>query len=171
MHARNPSLGSPVHSTAKPVGGQSGFGLIEILVTVLILAIGLLGMASLQSVSLQQSTEARNRSQAVFLARDILERARANRNKLSEYSTTTGKAPDCKTNFAIASGSSVSVNDTKEWKNSLACLIPDGNGSVKLDGNMMTVTVTWTPHSGQRDGDPSAAEIDGAGEITVEAEI
>lgn len=171
MHARNPSPGNPVYSDVKPIGGQCGFGLIEILVAVLILAIGLLGMASLQTISLQQTTEARSRSQAVFLAQDILERARANRNELTDYSVTAGDDPDCETDFAIASGSSVSANDKKAWKNSLACLIPNGNGSVELDGNTMTVTVTWTPHSGQRDGDVSAAEIDGAGEITVEAEI
>lgn len=58
---------------------QSGFTLIEILVTMLVMAIGFLGLAALQTSGLQQSQNTYFRTQADILARDIADRMRANR--------------------------------------------------------------------------------------------
>ena len=57
---------------------QNGFTLIEVLVSLLVLAIGLLGMAGLQLLSMQSSSGALNRSQATMLAYDLAERMRRN---------------------------------------------------------------------------------------------
>ena len=64
-------------SFAFPVNKQSGVGLIEIMVAVLVLGIGILGIASTQIISLQMNTQSQNRSQAVLLAEDLLDRIRA----------------------------------------------------------------------------------------------
>ena len=55
-----------------------GFSLIEVLVALLVLSIGLLGLAALQTTSLQYNTGSYFRTQATFLAYDILDRMRAN---------------------------------------------------------------------------------------------
>ena len=56
----------------------SGFTLIEVLVTLLIIAIGLLGLAGLQLASLQSQLEAYQRAQAVMLAEEMANRIRSN---------------------------------------------------------------------------------------------
>ncbi|HLE93281.1 MAG TPA: type IV pilus modification protein PilV, partial [Sulfuricaulis sp.] len=55
-----------------------GFSLIEVLVALLVLSIGLLGLAALQTTSLQYNTGSYFRTQATFLAYDIIDRMRAN---------------------------------------------------------------------------------------------
>lgn len=57
---------------------QGGFSLIEVLITVIVLSIGLLGMAALQLASLRDSNRANERSIATVLAYDITDRMRAN---------------------------------------------------------------------------------------------
>ncbi|MDQ8051256.1 type IV pilus modification protein PilV [Luteibacter sp.] len=57
---------------------QSGVGLIEILIAVLVMAIGLLGLAALQAAALRNSQSSLERSQAVVLSYAILDSMRAN---------------------------------------------------------------------------------------------
>ena len=56
---------------------QQGVGMVEILVTVFVLAVGLLGVASLQFVGTFTNTDALNRSQSVLIAQQLAERLRA----------------------------------------------------------------------------------------------
>ncbi len=56
---------------------QLGVGLVEVLVAVLVLAIGLLGAAGLQLISLRGGHSAYQRSQATWLANDLIDRLRA----------------------------------------------------------------------------------------------
>ena len=58
--------------------GQSGFSLVEVMVTLLVLSIGLLGVAALQVTSLQSSSTSLHRSMAVIQANDLVERLWAN---------------------------------------------------------------------------------------------
>lgn len=58
---------------------QSGSGLLEVLVAVLVLSLGLLGMAGLQARTLQQNQSSLQRSQAVLLSYSILDSLRADR--------------------------------------------------------------------------------------------
>ncbi|MBN8240561.1 type IV pilus modification protein PilV [Marinobacter hydrocarbonoclasticus] len=128
---------------------QAGIGLIEILVTVLILGIGILGVASTQVVSLQMNTQSQSRSQAVLLAEDLLDRIRANPDNIGGYALAQGDAQGadggaCDTSFVPANGS-VAANDVATWENNLACLLPDAERTVVIDGlnNTATVTIDW----------------------------
>lgn len=56
----------------------AGFTLIEVLVTIIILSVGLLGMAALQITGIRSATGSTSRTQATLLANDIVERMRAN---------------------------------------------------------------------------------------------
>lgn len=67
--------------------GQKGIGLMEILIALLLLAIGILGFIALQYRSLEATSEATYRVQAVNLARDLSERIRVNPNAASTYKT------------------------------------------------------------------------------------
>lgn len=57
---------------------QHGVGMIEVLVTLFILSIGLMGVASLQFISSLTNSDALNRSQSVMVAQQLSERLRAN---------------------------------------------------------------------------------------------
>lgn len=58
--------------------GQKGFSLVENLVALLVMSIGLLGIASLQLTGVSKSRSSFERSQATMLASEIVERMRAN---------------------------------------------------------------------------------------------
>ena len=55
-----------------------GFTLLEVLVSMIIFAIGMLGLAGMQGIALKDNNDAYHRSQAVFFAHDLGDRIRAN---------------------------------------------------------------------------------------------
>lgn len=65
-------VGSPMHRA-------SGFSLVEVLVSIVVLSFGLLGMVGMQAASLQANREARLQSSAVVLARELAELIRGNK--------------------------------------------------------------------------------------------
>ena len=87
-----------------------GFSLIEVLVTILILTVGLLGLAGLQSRALTSQMEAYQRSQALILLKDMAERINANRSDAASYVTTLGTGAVCP-----AAGLTVASVDLNEW--------------------------------------------------------
>ena len=75
---------------------QRGVGMMEILVALLILAIGVLGFVALQYRALEASAESTNRVQAITIARDLAERIRVNRNAFTTYRTELSTAANQK---------------------------------------------------------------------------
>lgn len=69
--------------------GQAGFLMIEVLITMFILVIGLLGVVGLQARAQQAETESYQRTQALILLRDMADRLNANRNNAATYPTGT----------------------------------------------------------------------------------
>lgn len=123
----------------------TGIALIEILVAVLILAIGLLGIAAMQVLSSQMTNGAEQRTQAVLLTADMMDRIRANRSNITLYDDIAVDPDDtaCATDFALNGAASVAQNDRAEWANLVVCLLPEGTGTVDVNGNVVTVTVDW----------------------------
>ncbi len=80
--------------THKPKSQRnSGFTLIEILITIIVVSIGLLGLAGLQISGLRANMGSEERSKATFLASDIAERIRA--NPLGNYTNINMTENDC----------------------------------------------------------------------------
>lgn len=71
---------------------QKGVGLIEVLVALLILALGVLGFAALQLRAMDAAQEATENTVAMNTARDLAERMRVNRTALSNYKDAINKA-------------------------------------------------------------------------------
>ncbi|MHA7879896.1 MAG: type IV pilus modification protein PilV [Saccharospirillum sp.] len=148
---------------------EQGVGLIEVLISLLILSIGLLGMAALQARGLTMTTESLQRTQATVLANDLIERARANRPNIADYAMPfANPLPTCDTSFSI-DNSGVSENDLDEWQNNLACLLSSGNGQVVINGNVIQVTIQWQDRT--EEDDEGNALIAGRNQITLQAEI
>jgi type IV pilus assembly protein PilV len=120
-----------------------GLTLVEILIALLILSIGLLGLAGLQTISLKFNSSAYYRTQATALAYDFADRMRANRQAAMNgaYSVAFQNPPPA-CDAAVVAGS-VAEKDIATWRNALACRIPQSTGKVILNGNQVTLTVLW----------------------------
>lgn len=132
---------------------QSGFTLIEVLVSVLILSIGLVGVATLQAVSLKNNQSAFMRSQASALAYDLADRMRSNVLTADSNLYDPGTAAtiaNCKST-AGCTPQQMAQNDLAEWNAAIATYLPMGEGFVCIDS---------TPDDGTEAADP---QCDGTG--------
>lgn len=128
------------HSRRPPRRAEAGTTLIEVLITVILVAVGLLGLAGLQLATVQNTNSAAERFEATTLARDILERMRANRQQAlnGNYDLAMGDDP---------AGGGLAGDDLEAWMAALAAL-PNGDGSVEVDGEgVVTIEVEWTDAS------------------------
>jgi type IV pilus assembly protein PilV len=118
-----------------PATGAGGFTLVEILVSLLVLAIGLLGMAGLQVAGLRNGHSAYLRTQAILLAEDIGERMRANPVGVANGNYNNPAATE-KVNCLNTTGCSaaeMAQHDAYEWNAALAAQLPLGGGRVCID--------------------------------------
>ena len=130
---------------------QHGVALLEVMISVLILAVGLLGLAQLQILTLKYNESAYLRSQASTLAANILDRMRAN-----QLATQAGNY-----NFALSDTPPVSPSlladiDIVGWLNNISLFMPAGSSGVVScadsintdtiacsEGSLHTVTISW----------------------------
>lgn len=126
--------------------GQRGATLIEVLIALLVLSIGLLGMAGLQSQSIKVNHSAYYRSQATFLAYDIAERMRANR----DVALAGGYAVDfpASTTSNTQGSGDLATQDKAQWLNVLASRLPNGTGKIAHTGLLFEVSVRWDDSRG-----------------------
>lgn len=129
---------------------NAGFTLIETLVALLVLSLGLLGLAALQAQSLRFNTDAYLRTQATTLAYDILDRMRANNTGASSgaYERTaapTGTIKNC--DSVTCNATELALYDCDRWYKALAARLPrplTTASSIDSTGNQHTVTIRWT---------------------------
>jgi type IV pilus assembly protein PilV len=137
-------------ATADP--GTAGFTLLEVLATLVLLSVGMLGIATLYLESLRINQLALQRTQAVTLAADLAERIRANRAPAAAYACGDPCPPG-------SGGNAVAAADLAGWLDDVAGQLPDGAGAVRFTAAATgvparyIVTVRWTavghvdPHS------------------------
>ncbi|MGB0664882.1 MAG: type IV pilus modification protein PilV [Pontibacterium sp.] len=111
---------------------QAGYTLIEVLIALVVISIGMLGMAGLQVSSLKQNQSAYMRSQATLLAYDIVDRMRANIAAVDngDYFAATSKAVSTCSTTAGCSDSDMAATDLAQWREAIALELPSGNGRV-----------------------------------------
>ncbi|WP_179061166.1 type IV pilus modification protein PilV [Pseudomonas taiwanensis] len=129
-----------------------GFTLIEVLIALLVLAIGLLGMATLMMTSMKSNQSSFQRNQAVTLAYDFAERMRLNKTRATttnDYvvtsATTIPSDPGCKSSSNGCSLSNAATLDVREWLTSLGQAGLTGTAS--RNGNQYTITIIWLEDS------------------------
>ena len=129
---------SASRAAARP-SRQRGLSLVEVLVAVVLLSVGLLGLAGLQASGLRVGLSSIHRSEAAQLAQDMIERMRANVANAGSYGLALGDAaPAC---------ASVAACDLRDWRLRLQSL-PAGTGAVAVSGRQATVTVQWDDSRG-----------------------
>lgn len=144
---------------ARPAASrQRGVGLVEVLIAVLVLSIGMLGMAGLQSWSLRNNQSSMERGMAVVHAYQIADIMRADRANAINGDFDIGiedAAP------ADADYISLAIAD---WRASMQqTLGPDASGSIDCNGALCDIVVRWNDARGTE----GAAEQ----EITIEVEL
>lgn len=120
---------------------SGGFVLLEALVAILIFVIGILGILGLQAQITRVQTESSIRSEAAYLAQELVGLMWADISNLAGFSISGG---DC------------SAAACKLWLAKARAVLPDGGAAVTIasiaDGSMgsdVDVTVTWTMPSGE----------------------
>jgi type IV pilus assembly protein PilV len=124
---------------------STGFSLLEVLIAVMILAIGLLGTAGLVLQSMKSNQSSYQRTQASILAYDLAERMRLNPalavssdNYVVTSTASPGAAPTCTT----CSATDTAARDMYEW--STAANSEGLDGSVTRNGSEYTITMSWS---------------------------
>ena len=115
-----------------------GVGLIEVLVAVLVLAIGLLGAAAMQATALRNSQSSLERSQGVMHVYTILDAMRANPAAARAGGYNSGMT------CTVPAGGSLIANDRRAWIDMIQQNL--GNtacGQVACAGAMCRITVQW----------------------------
>lgn len=132
---------------------EAGAGLIEVLVAVVVLAVGLLGMAGLQASALRGNQSSYARSQAVMLSYYMLDMMRADRNRavLGDYNTDNNATPGAVLtpvcNPADLSANTLADNARQDWLTTIKAGLGDAAqtcGAIRCDvSGECTIQITW----------------------------
>jgi type IV pilus assembly protein PilV len=148
-----------------------GFTLLEVMVALLILSIGLLGLAALQLTGMRYNTDAYARTQATLFAYDIIDRIRANpagriNGNYSVANTAAAEvivgaysacsATTCKCDGTACSSANLALYDLGKWYSAQEAVTgglpvpgglpgtgPGNRATIGLVGTMLTVTMNW----------------------------
>ncbi len=148
---------------------KKGFTLLEVMIALVISAVSLLGLASLQAQSLSFNNSAYTRSQATYFAYDILEKMRMNKNEAfaGSYDLAFTDTPDFATCYgtgATCSQSDFAIADKYEWYSLITSSLPSGEGSVSraigTGQTIVTVTIKWS-NTNSSSGTPYEIKVTG----------
>ncbi len=115
----------PRHRPSRPVRGVS---VLEVLIALLLLSLGVIGMAALHARAIQYALDAEDRNRAALLANELASAMWLNRS--TTVASTTLSSWQTKVSTPSGSG------------------LPNGSGSVSTDANgVATITITWRPPS------------------------
>jgi type IV pilus assembly protein PilV len=142
------------------IKNSSGFTIIEVLVSMVILSFGVLGLGVLQMTSLQNTQGGHMRSQASILAYDIIDSMRANIPGVTSgdyrvaFAAATPATAGCSGLAADCTTTQMAASDLNHWRTLLDNYLPAGNGQVELldlgGTTQVTVTIQWLdPYSAE----------------------
>jgi type IV pilus assembly protein PilV len=174
-------VNSPPH-----LNGHRGFTLVEVLVSLIVLSIGLLGMAKLVLVSAHSNDSAYLRSQATTLGYEILDNMRADMSAATTqgYDTALGATPAAPTSCVgigtVCTPSQQASWDVYSWlqhlnsTNQLGGGLPSGTGSVVTSATVpvtATITVQWDDSAAQCAFGPCTVGTPSPMSITLETSL
>ncbi|MEM9101478.1 MAG: type IV pilus modification protein PilV [Pseudomonadota bacterium] len=140
-----------------------GFTLLEVLITLIILSVGLLGLASIQSLGLSHSNNSHFRNIATIQANAMADSIRANRAGYEDghyndiQSSNNYTNPNCISTTTGCTAQQLANYDAFIWLQNLSFELPQGEGSVLRNGNEYTITVSWSEKDHKADADGNNA--------------
>jgi type IV pilus assembly protein PilV len=138
---------------------MQGVTMIEVLVSMVVLSVGLLGTAGLQTTSLRSNHSAYMRSQATAIAYDLVDRMRSNPDGVAagNYddidSTSLPADPACVDTANGCSAAQLAAHDIRDWSLNALPALPGATGTVVVDDmgtaaddsdDVFVATVNWT---------------------------
>lgn len=147
-----------------------GFSLLEVLISLLIFSLGLLGMAGLMVMSVKTNQSAYLRTQASFLAQSMADRIRGNLGRINLYNGAYSAAtagPDTCASGVACPPATIAARDIALWSRQLADSLPNAAADINCDGvslgsgaqlgaapysGLCTFTITWSEQTLDRDG-------------------
>jgi type IV pilus assembly protein PilV len=128
--------------------GQQGVMLIEALIGILIFSIGILALLGMQATAMRATIDAKYRSEAAFLANEIIGVMWVNRANISQYATAS-----CASNA-----------ECNAWRTRVQATLPNATGAnvptIVISGQQATVTVFW-----QRPGESTVSNHSAVAQI------
>lgn len=166
-----PELTTPPH-TSRLQGRQRGSTLLESLVSMLVLTVGVLGLATVQLRTLAETQTSVRRSQAIRAIEDLAERIKANPDgfgqlRAGSYASgwdTDTASPDDGCSSHPCTPAELARSDVRSWKKHLAETLPLGGANVftSTDGiadaadiRQLGVMVGWRANERAHVGDTS----------------
>lgn len=133
--------------TSKLINRQRGVSLIESMIALVVISVGLLGIAALQITSMKQNNSALHHSQAVWIGYNIADRIRANFPQFDTYkgtnTSTGGYSQDC--SIQSCSAADLVVADQADWATAIGNL-PGGIGTITSPPGLpdqLVIQVMW----------------------------
>ncbi|MDJ0882103.1 MAG: type IV pilus modification protein PilV [Gammaproteobacteria bacterium] len=140
---------------------QSGMGMIESLIALVVISVGLLGIAALQITSMQQTASSHWHSQAVWYSYEISDRISANGaanfNLYDGIDTDNDYSMDCQGGPCTAA--QMVTADAQDWGEMIDTL-PGGRGVITATGTNLQISVMWEDNSAESNctnGEPATA--------------
>lgn len=115
---------SRARRAAAAPGAQRGVMLLEALVAILIFTIGIVAVMGMQVASINEVTQAKYRTDAAYLANQIIGRMWIDQPNLANYA-------------------SAGYVGRTAWNNTVAATLPQGVGVINVNGRQVTVTINW----------------------------
>jgi type IV pilus assembly protein PilV len=132
---------------------QSGFSMVEVLVALVVLSVGLLGMAGLYVTTLRSGSGSISRMQAVYLAADMADRIRANRTAGATFAAGVASTAVVCNATTVCTPAQMAADDLLVWNTQITQQLPGGTGAIGLTAptapalpaapSTYTITVSW----------------------------
>jgi type IV pilus assembly protein PilV len=138
---------------------QKGVGMLEVLIALLVLYIGILGLATLQSIGVKYNHQSYHRTQAIMQIYDIADRIRANApGKAAAYDNHAfAAAPlvltkDCAAVATACTSGERATYDLQSWRQSIQTFLgPDARGRVNRENAQIhSIEITWLENDLQK---------------------
>ena len=126
---------------------ERGFSLIEVLIALIIMSVGMLGIASLYVHSMQAGRTSLFRHNAVTLAGDVADRMRANPTGANAYTAPLGLDNNCIDGGTNCSNTQMAAQDILQWQEQADDTLPAGAVTIGFDNTVnppvYTIAITW----------------------------
>ena len=130
-----------------------GYSLLEVMLTVFVFSVGLLGVAGMQVKSMRNTHDAYLRTIATQQAIDMADRMRANLAGVTAgaYDNITGTPANPGCRAAPCTAAQMAQHDASIWNSANAALLPAGTGTVTGPdaSGLYAVTLSWGARSGE----------------------
>ena len=146
-----------IRRSSHGVRRQAGFTLIEVMIAILVLGVGLLGFALLQTMSVRFTKSAQQRTVATNLAYEVIDLMRIQRSDpgLGAYNSITyASFGDVDAGACDRAAAATAAANIERWKCEVKTALPDGAANVQLQGDgSVTVSVRWGDSHWEEDND------------------